>query len=97
MDRGYGLRSLVGYHEHSFEGVPISWFVSKAHHFVSGLTTEDPQDILYYILRGNHGEKLPFKNLLEALRFARIEESDRVGVEMRLLMCEIEMWRKLGH
>ncbi|CAG7935416.1 unnamed protein product [Penicillium nalgiovense] len=59
--------------------------------------SHDPQDILYYILRGNHGEKLPFKNLLEALRFARIEESDRVGVEMRLLMCEIEMWRKLGH
>lgn len=97
MDGGYELRSPVWNHEYSFEGVPISWFVSKTHHFVSGLTTEDPRDILYHILCGNHGEKLPFKLLLEALHFARIEKSDREGVEMLLLMCGIEMWRKLGH
>lgn len=75
----------------------MSWFVSKTHHFLSWLTTEDPRDILYHILCGNHGEQLPFKHLLKALCFARIEKSDREGIEIRLLLCEIEMWRKLGH
>jgi hypothetical protein len=67
------------------------------HHLLSALTTEDPRDILYHILCGNHGEKLPFKHLLEALCFARIEKNDREEVEMRLLLREIEKWRKLGY
>ncbi|CAG8062633.1 unnamed protein product [Penicillium salamii] len=57
----------------------------------------DPRDILYHILCGKHGQKLPFKHLLEALCFARIGKNDREGVEMRLLLREIEIWRKLGH
>lgn len=71
--------------------------VSKTLHLVSKLTIEDSQDILYHLLCGNHGEKLPFRQLLEALRFAGIKSNDREEVEMRLLLREIEIWGKLGH
>lgn len=97
MDEGYEVRSLVENHKYVLEGVAMSWYVSKIHQFLSGLTTEDPRDILYHILCGNHEEKLPFKHLLEVLCFAGIKKNDREEVEMRLLLREIEKWRKLGH
>lgn len=39
--------------------------------------------------------KIPFRRLLEALRFVSIETSDRKNVEARLLLREIEIWTEL--
>lgn len=53
------------------------------------------RDILYHILCGNHGVKIPFRRVLEALRFVSIETTNRKNVEARLLPREIEIWTEL--
>lgn len=68
---------------------------SETHHHLTGLTIEDTRDFLHHILRGNHGEELPFQLLLQALHFVSIEVSDRKAVQTRLLLREIEIWKGL--
>ena len=87
------LSILGGIQNTYLQKPPCSGFCIQA---PSPLTIDDPGDFLYYILRGNHGEKLPFKRLLGALHFASIEATDRRNVETRLLLREIEIWRELN-